>query len=135
MGAYILAPDVETARVRAYDAAQLAMRHQGLDLAPADLVITCRPTPSSCLQPGSTVEVRIDIQVGLPLRRRASASRPRGLMNLAGNVQDGPMLHGRRRSLRKSLSAAGTTSSDRANRPPHPMDRRHQRGFRGLAMG
>ncbi len=65
--AYILAPDVATARARAFDAARVAMRDQGVDLAPSDLVIVCRPTPSSCLQPGSSVEVQLDLRVSLPL--------------------------------------------------------------------
>ncbi len=65
--AYILAPDVGSARVRAFEAARVAMHDQGVELAPSDLMIVCRPTPESCLQPGSTVEVRIDLEVGLPL--------------------------------------------------------------------
>lgn len=65
--AYTLAPDVATAQQRAFQAASLAMRDQGVELDPAELVIVCRPTPESCLQPGSTVEVRIQLQVALPL--------------------------------------------------------------------
>lgn len=64
--AFILAPDVATAQERAFDVAQVAMADQGVALAPADLVVVCRPTPSSCLQPGSSVEVRIDLEVALP---------------------------------------------------------------------
>ncbi len=65
--AFILAPDVETARVRAFAAARIAMDDQGVTLSPADLVIRCRPTPTSCLQPGSSVEVSLDLRVPLPL--------------------------------------------------------------------
>jgi hypothetical protein len=65
--AFNLAPDVDSARARALDAARVAMHDQGVDLAPADLVISCRPTPDSCLQPGSSVEVRLDLDVALPL--------------------------------------------------------------------
>lgn len=65
--AYILAPDVGTAEQRAHEAASLAMNDQGVDLEPGDLVITCRPTPQSCLQPGSSVEVRVALHVKLPL--------------------------------------------------------------------
>lgn len=65
--AYILAPDVEAARTRAFDAARVAMSDQGVDLAPTDLVISCLPAPESCLQPGSSVEVRLDLEVGLPM--------------------------------------------------------------------
>jgi hypothetical protein len=65
--AYILAPDVDTARLRAFEAAQVAMQDQGVALAPSDVMVVCRPTPASCLQPGSSVEVRIDLEVALPL--------------------------------------------------------------------
>lgn len=65
--AYVLAPDVETARDRAVLAARLALRDQGVQLDPASVEITCRPTPQSCLQPGSSVEVSIRLQVELPL--------------------------------------------------------------------
>jgi hypothetical protein len=65
--AFVLSADVTTARQRAYAAARVAMRDQGLELNPDTLVITCRPTPASCLRPGSTVHVSIRLQVGLPL--------------------------------------------------------------------
>ncbi len=65
--AYVLAPDVATAQSRAYAAARIAMDDQGVALDPADLLIVCRPTPQSCLQPGSSVEVRLDLDVSLPL--------------------------------------------------------------------
>ena len=65
--AYVLSPDLATAQARAYEAAAVALRDQGLDLSPGDLVITCRPTPDSCLQPGSSVLVELDLQVALPL--------------------------------------------------------------------
>ncbi|MFY9914891.1 MAG: hypothetical protein WAK18_09505 [Nocardioidaceae bacterium] len=65
--AFILAPDVETARVRAFAAARIAMEDQGVTLSPAEVRISCRPTASSCLQPGSSVEVYLDLRVALPL--------------------------------------------------------------------
>lgn len=65
--AYVLAPDVATAQTRAYDAARLALADQGVDLDPADLVIVCHPSPQACLQPGSTVEVFLHLEVALPL--------------------------------------------------------------------
>lgn len=65
--AYVLAADPATARARAVDAARLAMRDQGLALDASQVVIVCGPTPESCLQPGSTVEVRLDLQVLLPV--------------------------------------------------------------------
>ena len=65
--AFILAPDVETARVRAFAAARIAMDDQGVTLSPTEVRISCRPTPASCLQPGSSVQVSLDLQVALPL--------------------------------------------------------------------
>jgi hypothetical protein len=65
--AYVLAPDVATAQQRAFGAARLAMADQGVQLDARDLVIECSPTPQSCLQPGSTVEVRLELDVPLPL--------------------------------------------------------------------
>ena len=65
--AYVLSTDPATGRHRALLAAQVAMRDQGVSLPASDLQILCHPTPSSCLQPGSTVEVKIRYQVALPL--------------------------------------------------------------------
>lgn len=65
--AFILAPDVGTARQRAYDAARLALADQGVALHPSELVISCQPTPRSCLLPGSSVDVHLDLSVALPL--------------------------------------------------------------------
>jgi hypothetical protein len=65
--AYVLSPDLATAQARAYEAAAVALRDQGLDLAPGDLVITCQPAPDSCLQPGSSVLVELALHVDLPL--------------------------------------------------------------------
>lgn len=64
--AYVLAPDVATARERALDAASIALGDQHVRLEPDDVEIICRPTPQSCLRPGSSVEVRIHLRVGLP---------------------------------------------------------------------
>lgn len=52
------------ARARAYEAARTAMADQGVHLDPDALTITCDP---ACLQPGSTVTVRLSQQVLLPL--------------------------------------------------------------------
>lgn len=65
--AYVLSPDLATAQARAYEAAAVALRDQGLHLSPGELVITCQPTPESCLQPGSSVLVELDLNVDLPL--------------------------------------------------------------------
>jgi hypothetical protein len=78
--AYVLAPDVATARSRAVEAAQLSMDDQGVRLAADDVVIRCSPSPDSCLTPGSSVEVDIALDVPLPLapsmfgRRAATVS-------------------------------------------------------------
>jgi hypothetical protein len=64
---YILAPDIDTAGKRAYAAARLSMQDQGVTIEPSDVEIRCHPTPQSCLQPGSSVEVRIELDVKLPL--------------------------------------------------------------------
>ena len=65
--AYVLSPDQATASERAYAAASLAMRDQGVEIDPSNLQISCLPTPQACLQPGSSVEVRIQLDVELPL--------------------------------------------------------------------
>lgn len=52
------------ARDRAYEAARIAMADQGVDLAADSLSLACDP---ACLQPGSTVTVRLVQQVVLPL--------------------------------------------------------------------
>ncbi len=85
--AYILAPDVATAQQRAYQAAALAMRDQGVDLAPGELAISCRPTPQSCLQPGSSVEVRVQLQVALPLIPGAPGAMPASIAVDAVHVE------------------------------------------------
>jgi Flp pilus assembly protein TadG len=65
--AYILAPDRATAERRAYEAARIALADQDVDLRRAELTIVCLPTPDSCLRPNSSVEIRIALQVPLPL--------------------------------------------------------------------
>ena len=65
--AYVLSPDVATARTRAVEAAQLAMRDQGVNLDAGDVDIRCSPSPADCLTPGSSVEVRLSVDVALPL--------------------------------------------------------------------
>jgi Flp pilus assembly protein TadG len=65
--AYILAPDVVTAGRRAFGVAQVAMRDQGVSLHSGEMSVVCHPTMDACLQPGSTVEIRIELDVALPL--------------------------------------------------------------------
>jgi hypothetical protein len=64
--AFIIVPaglTEDDARSRAYEAARLAMKDQGLELRPDELKISCDP---ACLEPGSTVTVRLDTEVPLP---------------------------------------------------------------------
>jgi hypothetical protein len=65
--AYILSPDLATAQARAFEAARVALADQQVDLRRGELTVVCRPTPMSCLRPGSTVEIRIRLSVPLPL--------------------------------------------------------------------
>jgi hypothetical protein len=53
----------DEARERAFEAARLAMKDQGVELSSGELKITCHP---ACLQPGSTVTVELDTEVPLP---------------------------------------------------------------------
>jgi len=54
----------DVARARAYEAARVAMRDQGVELDPSDLEISCDP---ACLVLDSTVTVTLVTQVPLPL--------------------------------------------------------------------
>jgi Flp pilus assembly protein TadG len=65
--AFVLAPDLTTARLRAAEAAAVALRDQGIGLPAGALSISCLPTPASCLQPGSAALVALHVQVPLPL--------------------------------------------------------------------
>ncbi|MDX2972759.1 hypothetical protein PWY87_22370 [Kribbella solani] len=74
--AFVIVPDgmsEDEARARAYAAARVAMRDQGMDLNTDDLKITCAP---ACLQPGSTVTVALDTKVRLPLIPDALGGEP-----------------------------------------------------------
>jgi Flp pilus assembly protein TadG len=75
--AFVIVPQGLTeddARARAFEAARLAMKDQGLDLESGELKITCDP---ACLEPGSTVTVELDHQVPLPLIPKAlGGARP-----------------------------------------------------------
>ncbi len=65
--AFIIVPaglSEDDARARAFEAARLAMKDQGMDLSSGQLKITCSP---ACLEPGSTVTVELDAEVPLPL--------------------------------------------------------------------
>ena len=74
--AFIIVPDgmsEDDARARAFEAARLAMKDQGMELSPGQLTITCDP---ACLQPGSTVTVTLDTEVRLPLIPDALGGEP-----------------------------------------------------------
>jgi Flp pilus assembly protein TadG len=74
--AFIIVPEgvsEDDARARAFDAAQLAMKDQGVELSPNQLTISCNP---ACLQPGSTVTVTLDTEVRLPLIPGALGGEP-----------------------------------------------------------
>ncbi|MGI8577986.1 MAG: hypothetical protein ACR2KG_08730 [Nocardioidaceae bacterium] len=85
--AYILAPDVATAQQRAYRAAEIAMHDQGVELSPSQLVISCHPTPDSCLQPGSSVEVQLHMNVALPLAPAMGARSTASVAVSAAHVE------------------------------------------------
>jgi hypothetical protein len=59
---------------RAFEAARIAMRDQGLDLAPGQLVITCQF--ADCDTAGGEIHVRIDRDVALPLLPSLGQSTP-----------------------------------------------------------
>jgi Flp pilus assembly protein TadG len=74
--AFIIVPaglSEDDARARAFDAARLAMKDQGMELSPDQLRITCDP---ACLEPGSTVTVTLDTEVRLPLVPDALGGEP-----------------------------------------------------------
>jgi len=62
--AYLQAPDPAVAEERARVAARVALDDQDVD---AGVIITCQPSPSACLQPGSSVRVVVRTVQPLPL--------------------------------------------------------------------
>lgn len=85
--AYVLSPNPAVARQRAYAAARLAMRDQGVALLASDLVIACHPAPTSCLQPGSTVEIRITFHARLPVLPQFLGHNPATIAVSAHHVE------------------------------------------------
>jgi Flp pilus assembly protein TadG len=65
--AFVLAPDQQTAQLRAAAAARVALTDQDVDWSAAAVRITCSPQPSQCLTPGSTVTVAVTVQQPVPL--------------------------------------------------------------------
>jgi Flp pilus assembly protein TadG len=85
--AYVLSPDVSTARSRAIAAARLAMSDQGVRLDASDVHISCAPNAGSCLQPGSTVEVTLDLKVELPFVPTVLGRQPAAVAVEASHVE------------------------------------------------
>jgi len=75
--AFLQAPDVATGERRARTAANVALGDQGLD--DVAVQISCLPTPADCLQPGSSVRVRISTTQALPLTPPALGSQLGGI--------------------------------------------------------
>jgi len=65
--AYSLAASDAEGRTAAEAAVRVALADQGLEGQPVTLDISCTPDPQHCLQPGSTIRVRIETGVDLPL--------------------------------------------------------------------
>jgi Flp pilus assembly protein TadG len=65
--AFVTAPSEAAARPRAQSAARLAFEDQGLAGAPLGLDVTCSPSPTNCLAPGSVVSIEVRSSVALPL--------------------------------------------------------------------
>jgi Flp pilus assembly protein TadG len=76
--AFLQAPDVGTAGDRARTAARVALDDQGLD--GADVRVVCLPTPSDCLEPGSSVRVVVRTTQPLPLTPDALGSQLGGIV-------------------------------------------------------
>ncbi len=75
--AFLQAPDAATGERRARVAARIALDDQSL--ADAAVQIWCLPTPGDCLQPGSSVRVRISTTQPLPLTPSALGSQLGGI--------------------------------------------------------
>lgn len=76
--AFIQSPDVATGERRARIAVNIALGDQGL--AAASVQISCLPSPSDCLQPGSSVRVRISTTQPLPLTPSVLGSQLGGIV-------------------------------------------------------
>ena len=74
--AYLQAADPTAAEHRARVAAHVALEDQDVD---ADIVITCKPGPADCLQPGSSVRVVVHTVQPLPLTPSALGDQLGGI--------------------------------------------------------
>lgn len=68
--AYALAPTDAEGRARAEAAARQALVDQGLDRAPLDVEVSCRPFPHDCHSGTSVITVSVHSRVDLPLMPR-----------------------------------------------------------------
>lgn len=75
--AFLQAPDVATGQHRAQAAARIALDDQGLGIA--TVRVTCLPTRSDCLRPGSSVRVVVRTTQRLPLTPRALGGQLGGI--------------------------------------------------------
>jgi hypothetical protein len=85
--AYVLSPNPTLARQRAVAAARLAMRDQGITLPVEDVGIVCHPRPTSCLEPGSTVEITITYSAKLPVLPKFLGHNPASIAVSARHVE------------------------------------------------
>ncbi|RYJ06623.1 MAG: hypothetical protein EON52_05405 [Actinomycetales bacterium] len=82
--AYLDAPDPESALDRARSAARLALGDHDVE---ADVDVTCLPTPDACLQPGSSVRVRVHTVQPLPLVPTVLGGHPAGIAVESAHVE------------------------------------------------
>lgn len=75
--AFLQSPDAASGEQRARLAAQVALDDQ--DLPRASVRITCLPSPSDCLQPGSSVRVVVRTTQAMPLTPTALGSQLGGI--------------------------------------------------------
>jgi hypothetical protein len=75
--AYVQAPDPAVAAAHARVAARVALADQDVE---ADVDITCLPSPSSCLEPGSSVRVVVHTVQPLPLTPSALGDQLGGIV-------------------------------------------------------
>lgn len=75
--AFLQAPDASVGEQRARLAARVALDDQGLP--DASVRITCLPSPSDCLRPGSSVRVVVRTTQALPLTPSALGSQLGGI--------------------------------------------------------
>ncbi len=74
--AYLQAPDPSVGEQRARVAARVALDDHDVD---AGVIITCQPSPSDCLQPGSSVRVIVRTVQPLPLTPSALGDQLGGI--------------------------------------------------------